>query len=607
MQPDNYFETLKNTLRGNYRLLGEQLNDLGFLPRIIAAEEKLCQEKMRLLIIGEFSRGKSTLINAILGHPVLPSKVNPSTAVINTIRGGAEANLKIIDQAGLCTDIDLPEERVNKFLDQYVTTANDQANTIKQVSITWPGRLEKWDFEIVDTPGVNDLDEAREELTFNYLAQADACVLLLDSQQPLSRSEINFLQYKVLPKDISRLLFVINRMDEVTETPDDETNQRLFNYVRGLLSDTVESLSEPEIYLVSSKETLRARYKNTASPWLKPFEEFEAALLHFVVDNGCKGRLPDHVERAMTIAYDGNRALEERMQLLAADGQESAQLFDQLRQREEKLNIEKDELNTFMEMIIPELSERIRSTATGSFTGLREQLGVYVSQCENNDDITNLKSRTNEGLRRSLEEILDVIKEFREELRSNLSRRFADLYEVELIPVEYQIPQYLEDNAIELSSFSKQEQPSDPVAPKRFASGGIISFIGSVLIGPMDLVARLAGSLFRIGKKKQERDAWEAYRNRTIEVLREQIDEIIHNSEQHSLEIARYEIVPFLNNISERINSRLQFIHLTIEQEKTIIDNKVLNIMEEKAILEKRKDNLNKIMRELVELQGVLQ
>ena len=602
MQSLHHFETLKNNLNDNYRLLGEQLNDLGFLPRIIAAEEKLSLEKMRLLIVGEFSRGKSTLINAILGHPVLPSKVNPATAVINTIQGGAEPQLRIIDQTGLCTEIALPEEKVNKFLDQYVTTTNEQAGAIKQVSITWPGRLEKWDFEIVDTPGVNDLDEAREELTFNYLAQADACVLLLDSQQPLSQSEISFLQYKVLSKDVNRLLFVINRMDEVTPAPDDATNLRLFNYVRGLLNETMTALPDPEIYLVSSKEALRARYKNAASPWLTPFEEFEAGLLRFVDSNGCKGRLPEHIERAMAITHDGNRALEERLQLLAADGNESAQLFDQLRRREEQLFVQKGELNAFMELVIPDLSERINCAAAASFTELREQLGTFVSQCANNDDVAELKAKTNEGLRHSLEEILAVIKDFREELRVDLSNRFTDLYDEELIPGEYQMPQYIDAQEIELSAFRQPEQPANEAASKRFAQGGLISFIGSVLIGPMDLVARVAGSLLGIGRKRREQE----YRNRTIQVLREQIDEIIHNSELHSLEIARYEIVPFLNGVSERINSRLQFIRLTIDQEKAILDHKVRNIREEKATLEKRRENLLQIMRNLVALRGAL-
>ncbi|MCL2766649.1 MAG: dynamin family protein [Peptococcaceae bacterium] len=606
MQPENRFETSKNIIHNNYRLLGEQLNDLGFLPRIVAAEEKLYREKMQLLIVGEFSRGKSTLINAILGQPVLPSKVTPATAVINTIQGGTKPQMRISDHNGQSTDIDLPNEKINKFLDRYLTTANEQASAIKRVSITLPGRLEKWGFEIVDTPGVNDLDEAREELTFEYLTQSDACLMILDGQQPLSKSEINFLQYKVLPKDISRVFFVINRMDEVNPAPDEATNQRLFNYVHNLLSKTVESLPNPEIFLVSSKETLRSRYQNTASPWLESFEEFEAGLLRFVINSGCKGRLPDHVERAMTIAHDGNRALEERLQLLAADGQESAQIFTRLRQREEQLQKDMNELTAFMELVIPELSDCIRSTATDSFIELRERLGNYINLCDNNDDIAALKANTSEGIRRSIEEILEIIKEFREELRINLSQRFADLYEEELIPVEYQIPQYISNKDIELSSFPQPEQSEATASAKRSSTGGIMGFVGSVLIGPMDFVAKVA-SLFVKGRIMQEQDTWEVYRIRTTEILREQIDEIIHNAEQHSLEIARYEIVPFLNKISERINSRLRFIRLTIEQEKSILGNKVKNIIEEKTLLENRRENLHKIMRDLIKLQGELQ
>ena len=198
-----------------------------------------------------------------------------------------------------------------------------------------------------------------------------------------------------------------------------------------------------------------------------------------------------------------------------------------------------------------------------------------------------------------------MIKDFREELRLNLSRSFSDLYEEELIPVEYQIPQYISNNEIELSAFPQPEQPMATASSKSSSTGSIMSFIGSVLIGPMDFVAKVAG-LFGKGRKQQEQNTWEAYRIRTIEVLREQIEELIHNSEQHSLEIARYEIVPFLNKISERINSRLRFIRLTIEQDKSILGDKVQNIIDEKTLLEKRRKNLHQIMRNLIELQGAL-
>ena len=62
----------------------EALTDSTFAPRIAAAAGRLQSERVKLLVVGEFSRGKSTFINALLGEPLLPSRVTPTTAGIVT-------------------------------------------------------------------------------------------------------------------------------------------------------------------------------------------------------------------------------------------------------------------------------------------------------------------------------------------------------------------------------------------------------------------------------------------------------------------------------------------------------------------------------------------
>src|SRR5690606_37268854 len=109
-----------------------------------------------------------------------------------------ERKVTVLYEDDSSTAVDLPEEGINKFLDSIVTVSNKEAHRVKLVTIAVPGPMEQWNCVIVDTPGVNDLDEMREEVTYNYLRNADACIVLLDSQQPLSESERRFLEEKVL-------------------------------------------------------------------------------------------------------------------------------------------------------------------------------------------------------------------------------------------------------------------------------------------------------------------------------------------------------------------------------------------------------------------------
>ena len=613
MQRVTDFNTLKNTLLGSLRQMSELLFDLGFLPRLVSAEEKLRQEHMRLLVVGEFSRGKSTFINAILGQPILPTKVNPTTAAINIIQGGEKPRLSIIYHHGLSEDILLPTDQVNRFLDPYVTDINPDIAAIKQLVITWPGRLEQWNCQIVDTPGVNDLDEAREELTFNYLAQADTCVLVLDSQQPLSASEMNFLQHKVMTKDIHRVVFVINRMDEVAKHPDDAANTHLTDYVSRLLRETIAELAAPKVYPLSSKETLRARHSKKPSPWAQSFADFEGELLRTIAANAAGNRLPEHAQRAVTIAFDGLKALEERLQLLAEDDQSSARLFLSLREREERLKGQMAYLMHFMELAIGELSNRITATAHDSFTRLKEQLQEHISQCQDNEGVALLKIKTSQGVHRCLDDIYLVILAFREEISVTLNQHFADLLEEEIHhpwPTAHHLPTSLEDDGLVFDDFPQQKawgQHLEPVSLKSFTAVGIMGFISGALFGPMGIVATLAGSLL-LGKYSQEqKEEWKASRARAIEALREQTEEIINNAQEQSQEIARYEILPFLDKITERINSKLHFTRLTIEMEKNLLGDRVANQRQEKELLEERRAKLVQIMKRLRELQGVLQ
>ena len=199
----------------------EAISDSAMHDRIAACRDRLNADRLRLLVVGEFNRGKSTFVNALVGCPLLPTRMVPTTAVLTVVRGGVQPACKVVFRDGTTQALSLPNLKINHFLDEYLTATNADANRIKEVQIRIPGRLQSLDADIVDTPGVNDIDVMREEVTFQHLKHADAVIVILDAQQPVSQSEREFLSNHVKPSDVSKMLFVLNRIDERIATVDD--------------------------------------------------------------------------------------------------------------------------------------------------------------------------------------------------------------------------------------------------------------------------------------------------------------------------------------------------------------------------------------------------
>jgi len=121
--------------------------------------------------------------------------------------------------------------------------------TLHHVEITHAAPLLANQLTIVDTPGVNDINEQRAEITYGYLPRADASIFLLDATQILTASERQFLEERILRSSRDRLIFVIAKADLLDERELAET----VAFARKHLSAIVP---EPAIFPVSAKKAL---------------------------------------------------------------------------------------------------------------------------------------------------------------------------------------------------------------------------------------------------------------------------------------------------------------------------------------------------------------
>lgn len=295
---------------GARKVLGDlELNDE--LVSISADETELKRESFKVLVVGEFKRGKSTFINALLGEEVLPAFATPCTAVINEIKYSETkravlhfANpLPTVLPEGIAPDIldhinahrseaeippiEIPVDRIEEFV-VIPDPGKDQAESVAQspfgnVEIFWPIDLCKNNVEIIDSPGLNE-HGTRTKVTTGYLSQADAVIFVLSCTAAASASELQAINH-IIDCGHSEIFFACNRFDEVRE----RERARVKDYCEKRLADKT-TLEKDGIHFISALSALDGKIEhNDAKIAASGFPEMEKGLVTFLVRD--RGRI----------------------------------------------------------------------------------------------------------------------------------------------------------------------------------------------------------------------------------------------------------------------------------------------------------------------------
>ncbi|GLI82617.1 hypothetical protein ANABIO32_03040 [Rossellomorea marisflavi] len=269
--------------------------------KVMEMKRSLLDEKFQVVVVGEFSRGKSTFINALLGDKILPSSPKPTTTILNRVVYGDEPDItlhfhkeskrkKLTSEAfarlvaprdPLMED----KESVREYEEQV-----DYIQTISHAEIAHPLPFTKNGVEIIDTPGTNDLDPAREAITNTIIPESDAAILILSAQKILSESELGFLRDRLLANDIQKIFVVVNFKDQLQS---EEEEQKVMEFASQHLKHI---LHDPKIFMVAAKQALYARLKENKGEIItrrgRPvpvwelektgFLELEQSLAHFL-------------------------------------------------------------------------------------------------------------------------------------------------------------------------------------------------------------------------------------------------------------------------------------------------------------------------------------
>lgn len=301
------FQAVNQKLQPCLAELREQAIALGREPvadRLLAELDVLHQHRFRVVVIGEFSRGKSTFVNALLGQKLLPAKIRPTTAVLTSVRHGEDPDARVFLAGGHAAKsvavADLGPVLMGKAAD---------LGPVQRVELRRPLPTGLEDIELIDTPGVGDLCESREDVTLQYLPQADAVLFLLDAKACLSESERRFLQRHVVRANLHRVFFVINKADQLSPPYCPDTLAQLQQRVRAAVADLLPSAP---VLAVAAKPALVAAQAGDAGD---PAARHLAALVQAVSAHVVQEQGQVLIERAVRMTEECHQVLAEALQL----------------------------------------------------------------------------------------------------------------------------------------------------------------------------------------------------------------------------------------------------------------------------------------------------
>jgi len=175
--------------------------------------ERIQYDKLHLLVLGEFNRGKTSLVNCLIGEALLPMDIVPTTAAIWTIEQGEGRTAHVVTGASEPQPIPSDPPALARFSADGELASGD----VRFLRMKVPQLAIGSKVVLVDTPGVNDINQQRAEITYGFLGAADAALFLLDAASPVTRSEAEFLKGQVLSTDLDRILFVLNKSSRLDE------------------------------------------------------------------------------------------------------------------------------------------------------------------------------------------------------------------------------------------------------------------------------------------------------------------------------------------------------------------------------------------------------
>lgn len=281
---NQFFQILKDCQKRNYI-------SKTFINEAKAIWKKNQSERFRLAVVGEFSQGKSTLLNALLGEEIQPAREIPCSSTVTVLKYGKQKRVICIYKNGREEEIsfDKYQQKASISEDAAIDCLSDELakSEIEEIIFEHPDlELCKSGVEILDSPGLNEHPE-RTAITQKLLKDTDAAIFLTNASRPLTQGERDLLHeikiYLNGGKDdqpADNLFVACNFIDLIrTAKGKEQIKQRITKFVQ---ADNSLIAGENRVHFISAQAALDAIIKGLKDEYLEDFNYFVSSIENFL-------------------------------------------------------------------------------------------------------------------------------------------------------------------------------------------------------------------------------------------------------------------------------------------------------------------------------------
>ncbi len=399
------YEQTRDDLVARLRAI-EDLVGEGRRKQISTTRKQLQRGKFVLAVVGEFSSGKSFLLNALLGKfryeempgghrdivGLLATDINPSTATITELEYGESDVATALYEDGRNERI--PLDRLNRFIAVGTGDAGsmhdatrDERDAPSRVVVTTPSPFLARGFMVADTPGLASINPAHRRATLQFLPTADAVLYLIDTQQPFTEGDASFLG--IVRQHIDSIFIVQTKIDLWQQPQNDGRSAWEHAYER---ISTLAAIHAPGTYVfaLSAREFVEGSLdEDTDRIEQSRFPRFLAALDASLIRRTGRARLRRAGDRTALEVDDATARITADLEMLSLSEQglnaRRAELLPQLQRLDENARSERTGLVGAGMAIRTRLMERGAQLA--------DELERGLSQAFDTADVAKLRDR----------------------------------------------------------------------------------------------------------------------------------------------------------------------------------------------------------------------
>ena len=349
--------------------LAETVNGLAMVDlrdSLRALERRIRANDFKVLILGEFKRGKSTFINALLREEVLPAYAKPCTAIINEVKWGQEKKALLHHSGtsgGPAAKVEeIPVDQIEKFVVIKDERDGKPHSQFEKVELFWPLDLCKSGVTIIDSPGLNE-HETRQMVTMNYLANIDAVLFVMSCEALASLSELTVIDSTLLAAGHEDLFFICNRFDAIRQKDREEIRAHGTKVLSSRTRHGAQS-----IFFVSALNALDGRLEgDSARVASSGIPQLEEALARFLGTERGRLKLRQPFRELKAALQKARRTLPERESMLRTDLSVLAERLKQAQEPLTRLEKQRDQILRQIDNKARDVRRVVAAEAVGFF------------------------------------------------------------------------------------------------------------------------------------------------------------------------------------------------------------------------------------------------